>query len=223
MMSFFTRSKTRSATAQETIEPGPVVEAVVVESPAAEAPAAHVEPEPVAAPARAQWSPAARWFFNDIFYIAMLLLALAGVILRLPVDYWIIITPIFALISIIEGWSHFRTRNDKLGLAFRIALNWAAVLLSIYVFDNNSVQGVMTVNAKDLAIITLLALGTFIAGVQAHVWQISAVGALLFLSVPGVGWLDNSPLILAAATAVIIVVGGAVWWIEEGRSNLADG
>jgi hypothetical protein len=153
----------------------------------------------------------------------MLLLALAGVILRLPVDYWIIMTPIFGLISIIEGWSHFKSRYEKLGLAFKIAAIWAAVLVSIYLFENESVKGVMTVNATSLTIITLLALGTFVAGVQAHVWQICAVGGLLFLSVPGVGWLDNSPLLLAGATIVIIVCGGIVWWIEESRSDIASG
>lgn len=218
-MSFFQRSKNRPAPTPEIIEAAPVAESVGSESSAAEAAAALEAPAPVGR--KSEWSPAAKWLFNDIFYIAMLLLALAGVILRLTVDFWIIITPIFGLISIIEGWSHFKTRSEKLGLAFRTVAIWAAVLLSIYLFENESVKGVMTANASALAIIMLLALGTFVAGVQARVWQICAVGGLLFLSVPGVGWLDNSPLLLAGATIVIILCGGIVWWIEESRAEIA--
>jgi len=151
----------------------------------------------------------------------MLLLAVAGVMFRLSVDYWIIITPIFALISIIEGWSHFATQNDKLGFVFRIAAIWFAVALSIYVFDNTSVKGVMTPNATSLAIITLLALGTFVAGVQAHVWQICAVGGLLFVSVPGVGWLEESPLLIMGVMVLLIMFGAVAWRIEESRVSTA--
>jgi hypothetical protein len=95
------------------------------------------------------------------------------------------------------------------------------VVLSIYVFDNTSVKGVMTSNATSLAIITLLALGTFVAGVQARVWQICAVGGLLFLSVPGVGWLEESPLLLTGVTILLIVFGAVAWRIEESRVSSA--
>jgi hypothetical protein len=65
----------------------------------------------------------------------------------------------------------------------------------------------------------LLALGTFVAGVQAKVWRICAVGAALFLAVPGLGWLDQSPLLLTGATLVIIALGGLAWWITQGQKD----
>ena len=46
-------------------------------------------------------------------------------------------------------------------------------------------QGVFSSNASSLTMLTLLALGTFTAGVQARVWRTCAVGAILFLAVPG--------------------------------------
>ena len=168
-----------------------------------------------------EWPVAAKWLFDDIPYIAMLLLALAGVVLRLPVTYWIILTPIFGLISIIEGWSHFSTPNERMGLASRVAAIWCALLLAIYLLYNSSAQGVMNANGTSLAMITLLALGTFVAGVQARVWQICAVGAILFLAVPGVGWLQVSPLLLTAATCVVIAVAGLVWWLKQFQSGPA--
>jgi len=66
----------------------------------------------------------------------------------------------------------------------------------------------------------MLALGTFVSGVQARVWQICAIGGVLFLAVPGLGWLDQSPLLLTAAACVIVVLGGVAWWvIHRGRSS----
>jgi len=159
-----------------------------------------------------------RWLLNDIFYIAMLLLAIVGVIFRLPVSYWIVLTPIFGIISIVEGWSHFSTRGERVGLVYRITAIWFGVLLSVYLLYNSGVQGVLNANATSLVMITLLALGTFVAGVQARVWQICAVGGLLFLSVPGVGWLDQSPLLLVGLAFLVVMIGGLVWWTMRWQS-----
>jgi hypothetical protein len=155
------------------------------------------------------------WFLHDIFYIAMLVLALAGVVFRLPVIYWVILTPVFGVITIAEGWTHFSDRAERLGLVYRVALSWCALLLAIYLLSNDGVKGVMNVNATSLAMMTLLALGTFVAGVQGRVWRICAVGCALFLAVPGLGWLDQSPLLLTAAAFVIVALGGLAWWVSR--------
>jgi hypothetical protein len=158
------------------------------------------------------------WFLNDIFYIAMLVLALVGVVFRLPVSYWVILMPVFGVITIAEGWKHFPDRKERLGLLYRVALNWCALLLAIYLLSNSGVSGVMNLNATALSMMTLLALGTFVAGVQSRVWQICAVGSVLFLAVPGLGWLDQSPLLLSAATFVIVALGGLAWWVGQKRT-----
>jgi hypothetical protein len=155
------------------------------------------------------------WLLNDIPYIAMLLLALVGVVLRLPVIYWVILTPIVAIISIAEDWTHFVTRSQRLGLVLRIAADWCALLIAIYLLYNSGVQGVMNANATSLGMMTLLALGTFVGGVQAWVWQICAVGGVLFLAVPGLGWLDQSPLLLTAGVVIIALGGDAGWVIQQ--------
>ena len=161
-----------------------------------------------------------RWLLHDIPYIAMLLLALAGVVLRLPVIYWIVLTPVFGIISIIEGWRRFLTQTERLGFLVRVALDWCALLLAIYLLYSSGVQGVMNANASSLGMMILLALGTFVSGVQARVWQICAIGGVLFMAVPGLGWLDQSPLLLTAAACVIVVLGGVAWWvIHRGRSS----
>jgi hypothetical protein len=160
-----------------------------------------------------------QWILHDIFYIAMLVLALVGVVFRLPVNYWVILIPVFGAITIAEGWTHFTDRAERLGLLYRVGLSWCALLLAIYLLSNTGVQGVMNANATSLSMMILLALGTFVAGVQSRVWQICAVGGLLFLAVPGLGWLDQSPLLLTAATCIIVLLGGTVWWVSQKRGT----
>jgi len=68
--------------------------------------------------------------------------------------------------------------------------------------------------------ITLLALGTFAAGVLARVWQISVVGSVPFLAVPGVGWLDQSPMLLTSVAILIVALTGLAWWLAKNGGGL---
>ncbi len=156
-----------------------------------------------------------RWLVHDSPYIAMLLMALTAVILRLPVMYWVILVPIFGVISGAEGWRHFAGRGERLTLLCGLALSWFALLAAILLLFGTGVQGVMNANATSLAMMILLALGTFVSGVQARVWQICAVGGVLFLAVPSLGWLDQSPLLIAAAAFAVIALGGLGWWLSQ--------
>lgn len=158
-----------------------------------------------------------RWLRHDMPYISMLLLALAGVVFRLSVIYWVVLTPVFAIISIVSGWRHFVTRGERFDLVFRLALDWCALLLSIYLLFNTGVQGVFNVNATSISVMTLLALGTFVAGVQARVWQISVVGGALFVAIPSLAWLERSPFLLTGVVVVTIVLSGLAWWASQGR------
>ena len=156
-----------------------------------------------------------RWFLHDIFYIAMLVLAMTGVWFRLAVSYWVVLVPVFAGITIAEGWKNFATKRGQLGLIYRTGLNWCALLLAIYLLSGQAVKGVLNVNAISLSMMTLLGLGTFVAGVQANVWRICAVGGVLFLAVPGMGWLVQSPLLITAAICLIVAGGGLAWWLDQ--------
>lgn len=165
-----------------------------------------------------------RWLMHDIPFIAMLVLAFVGLVFRFPVVYWLMLTPVFAIISIVAGWRHFPTRSDRLRFVASVAAIWCAVLLSIYLLYSAGVQGVLTTNGASLVMMTLLALGTFVAGIQSRVWQICAVGGVLFLAAPGMGWIDQSPLLLLAITFAIIAAGAATWWfIEGGKGRPAAG
>lgn len=164
---------------------------------------------PVAPPAR---SAVIGWLVRDIAYIAMLLLALIGVGFRLPVSYWLVLFPLFGIISAYEGRVRGVPLFEQIKSVIGIAAIWIAMLVAIYLLYSSGVQGMIDNNASSLVMIILLALGTFCAGVQARIWQICAIGVVLCLFVPSLGWLDQSFIYVATATLIVVVVGGVGWW-----------
>ena len=174
-----------------------------------------LEAESVASPRRR--SALRSWLLHDSPYITMLLLALAGVILRLPSSYWLLLSPLFGVICVVAGWRKFESGEARRQMVYALAMDWLALIVAIYVLTNTGVEAVLNANASSLALMTLLGLGTFVAGVQARVWRIGAVGAILLLAVPAMGWVDQSALFLVAATMALIAIGGLVWWLDQRR------
>jgi len=130
------------------------------------------------------------WLLKEAPYIAMLSLALIGITFHLPLTYWMVLTQ---------------------------ALSWGALVLAIIVLYDDGAQGVLNANGSSLAMITLLALGTFLAGLQAEVWRTCGVGVILFLSVPAIGWLQQSSILLVVGTLGVLAVGGATWYLSRGE------
>jgi hypothetical protein len=157
------------------------------------------------------------WLLQDLPFITMLVLALVGVTFHLEAQYWVILTPVFCVICVVAGWSHFDTKEGRLQLAYTQALSWLGLIVTIYVLYNDVVQGVLDRTATSLAMLTLLALGTFVAGLQVRVWRICAVGAIMLFAVPGMGWLEQSVLFLIIAILAVAAVGFLTWWVQQRR------
>ncbi len=75
-----------------------------------------------------------------------------------------------------------------------------------------SVQRLFTATSTALAIFTLLALGTFTAGVHILSWQVCLLGLIMAFGIPALAWIENSALLLVLVAAVVVGIGGAVWW-----------
>nr|WP_294553598.1 hypothetical protein [uncultured Rhodopila sp.] len=162
------------------------------------------------------WRSALRsWLVQDSPYIAMLALALAGVTFHLPAGYWAVLTPVFGGICVAAGWRHFATPEGRLQLAYTQALSWLALIFTVYILFNTVVQNVLNTSATSLAMMTLLALGTFTAGLQSRVWRICAVGAIMLVAVPAMGWLEQSALLVTVAVLAIAAAGFATWWVGQ--------
>jgi hypothetical protein len=159
-----------------------------------------------------------RWLLGESPYIAMLVLALIGVGADTPIGYWLIIAPVFALISLASGWRHVSTVQGHVRMIGMQVLSWAAVLLAIFALYNDALLNQLNSNAISLAIITILALGTFLAGLHALSWRTCAVGVVLFVAVPVVGWVNQSALLLTIGALAIVAIGGLVWFFTDTAS-----
>jgi hypothetical protein len=178
-----------------------------------ERPYAGEETEPVIQPTTR--AGIGRWIVRESPHIAMLLLAFAGISFPVPPSYWLMVTPVFGLISIISGWPHFATTQARLRMVCLQALSWSALVLAIYALYNDGSQGVLNANGISLAMITLLALGTFLAGLHAHSWRTCVVGIILFVTVPVLGWIDQVSILLVVGALLIVAVAAGTWFITE--------
>jgi hypothetical protein len=69
-----------------------------------------------------------------------------------------------------------------------------------------NVQRMLSAPATGLALLMLLALGTFVAGVHVS-WQICVLGIIMVLCVPAIAWLAESALLLVLGVVVVIGIG----------------
>jgi hypothetical protein len=86
----------------------------------------------------------------------------------------------------------------------------------------SEVKQMMNADASALMVMTILALGTFIAGnYSSGGWRISLVGFQLALGVPAVAWLEQSTLLLVLVGGVLIGLAVMVfsYYARHGKSN----
>jgi hypothetical protein len=155
---------------------------------------------------------------RELPYALMVLLAFGGITMtsfRGPTThfYWMVLAPVYALIVVASGWRSLETGAERMRLVVTQALHWLAFLGAMWLMFLPQVRGVDNDNATSLALLILLALGTFVAGVHAAVWRISAVGVFLGLAVPAVAWIQDSVTLLLAGLLLVLLFGGLFWWL----------
>jgi hypothetical protein len=75
--------------------------------------------------------------------------------------------------------------------------------------------------ATSLVLLMLLALGTFLAGVNLWSLPISFLGLLMAFAVPAIAWLKQSALFLVLAAMLFIGLGMLFWRYQKGERNAA--
>jgi len=160
------------------------------------------------------------FLFRDWPYFAMMALALFGVartsIARSALtSYWVILAPFFAVICVITRWRNVEGRAPHWRLIQTEALHWLAVLAAMYLIFVADVKQMMNSDASALMLLTLLALGTFTAGVHIGAWRICLVGVVLALAVPAIAWLDQATLLLLLIATVLVAI--AVLYVMHHR------
>jgi hypothetical protein len=157
----------------------------------------------------------------------MLILSLFGVayssVSKAPMAiYWIALAPIMGVICVITRWKDAGSHEQRLHLIWTQALHWGAVLVAMRLMYVGNVIRIMNADASALAALTVLALGTFTAGVHISAWRICLVGILLALGVPAIAWLEQSTLLLLlVAVGFAAAIAPLLWhrWASEPRSS----
>jgi hypothetical protein len=157
------------------------------------------------------------FWIRELPFTLVLILTVAGVAYtsfsKAPiVGYWEILAPIIALVCVGAGWQEAGDRRGRLRLIGTQALHWLAFLLVMNLMLLGGVQRVFTAQTTALAIFTLLALGTFTAGVHVLSWQVCLLGVIMALGIPAIAWIENSALLVVLIVAALVAVGAVLWW-----------
>jgi hypothetical protein len=136
--------------------------------------------------------------------------------------YWEILAPIIGLVCVWYGWPNASDNAARLRLIGTQVAHWLAFLLVMNMVFLSSVQRVFTATSTGLAIFTLLALGTFTAGVHILSWQVCLLGLIMAFGIPAIAWIENSALLLVLIAAVVVGIGAVLWWhFRERRHSQA--
>ncbi|HYV70955.1 MAG TPA: hypothetical protein VE970_12710 [Pseudolabrys sp.] len=177
------------------------------------------EPVASATPAK-RWLPPASAWLKELPYVVVLVLTLLGVaytsVTRRPtIVYWEFLVIVTAVACIWGGWRYAPDRKAKVRLIGSQALHWLAFFVAMNLVLLPSVQNMLNADATGLAILLLLALGTFVAGVHIPAWQVCVLGLVMGLFVPAIAWIEEAALIVLLALVALIGVGALFWWIGD--------
>ena len=157
------------------------------------------------------------FWIRELPFTLVLIFTIAGVAYtsfsKQPIaGYWEILAPIIALVCIASGWHEAADKTGRLRLVVTQALHWIAFLIVMNILLLSSVQRIFTAQTTALTIFTLLALGTFTAGVQVLSWQVCLLGVIMALGIPAIAWIENSALLVVLIVAGVVAVIAVLWW-----------
>ncbi|QOZ08018.1 hypothetical protein [Bradyrhizobium sp. CCBAU 51765] len=164
-----------------------------------------------------------RFLWQQLPYAVALLLAIAGVaytnISHQPLTgYWEFLALAFGVVCVLTKWSEIEGKENQFRLIWTQALHWIAVLVTMNIMLISRVQQLLPTPATSLVLLTLLALGTFLAGVSLLSPQISFLGLAMGAAVPAISWLKQS--IFFFLLGAVLLIGLAIsFWLRQDRPS----
>jgi len=164
-------------------------------------------------------SRATKFLWQQLPYIVALLLAIAGVaytnVSHQPLTgYWEFLALAIGVVCVVTRWPEIEGRESQIRLVWTQALHWIAVLVTMNIMLVSGVQQMLPTPATGLVLLTLLALGTFLAGVSLLSLQIAFLGLAMGAAVPAISWLKQS--ILFFLLGAVLLIGLAIsFWLRQ--------
>jgi len=172
-------------------------------------------------------APRASLWVTQLPYVAVFALTILGVaytsVAHQPlVGYWEFLSVAIAAVCISAGWPNAQSKAARLRLIWTQVLHWTAILVAMNMVLARDAQLLLNAPTTGLALLLLLALGTFIAGVHAASWRICVLGIAMALCVPAIARLTNSALYLFLGAMALVGIGTTIWWRQapETASNV---
>ncbi len=161
-----------------------------------------------------------RFWLKQLPYVIVLVLTILGVaytsVARQPlVGYWQFLAIAMGVVCIGTGWLHDMSPQARFRMMWTQVLHWLAFLVAMRIVLLPEVTRMVSANATGLALLMLLALGTFVAGVHVS-WQICVLGIAMALFVPAIAWLQQSALFLLLGVVIIGGIGITFLWSQSG-------
>jgi hypothetical protein len=128
--------------------------------------------------------------------------------------YWQLLAPAYAMVCILSGWEQDGPSPNRMRLVRTQAIHWLACFIAMRLLFLPQIRGVLNDNATGLALLIVLALSTFLAGLHANAWRIAIVGVLLALAAPAAAWVEQSALLLSVEALLVLAIGALFFWIR---------
>jgi hypothetical protein len=145
-------------------------------------------------------------------YLLVLALALAGVAYanmsqKSLAGYWELLALISGIMCIFSEWGKTEDKEARVRLVWTQAVHWIAVLVAMNIMLLSGVQQLLPAPATSLVLLMLLALGSFLAGLNLASLELCFLGLVLALAVPPVSWVKQSMLFVILAGAFVVGIG----------------
>jgi hypothetical protein len=154
----------------------------------------------------------ADFFRQYMLYILILTLTISGVAYtnishQPPAGFWELLAIMMGALCVLTEWTKGEDRHDQLQLLWTQSLHWIAVLVTMNIMLLTGVQRTLAWPATSLVLLMLLALGTFLAGLNLRSLAICFLGVALVLAVSAIAWLKQSALFLVLVALFLIGLG----------------
>jgi hypothetical protein len=170
-------------------------------------------------------SPVMRFIWRQLPYLVALVLAIAGVAYTNAshqplVGYWEFLALAIGVVCVVTNWPERETREAQFRLIWTQALHWVAVLITMNIMLASGVQQLLPMPATSLVLLTLLALGTFLAGLSLMSLPICFLGVAMGVAVPAISWLQQS-IVFFLLGAILLIGFGIAFWLRKDRTRTA--